>query len=66
VLSGVLNEWSRKSRVLRGFYEFNGFGAGVLAPQMGENLVVFVKPTPRKHRVWQCLQKAGRPRAKQH
>jgi hypothetical protein len=37
-----------------------------LVPQSNENLGVFVTPTPRKHRLWQCLQRVGRPRAKQH
>ena len=65
-LSGLKNKWLRRLRGLQGVCEFEGLGAGVSASQINENLSVFVKPTSRKHRLWQCLPKVGRPRAKQN
>ncbi len=64
-LSGLEKKWLRRLRGLRGFCEFEGLGAGVSASQINDNLAVFVKPTSRKHRLWQCLLRVGRPRAKQ-
>ena len=65
-LNDLVERVVRRPRVLRDFYDLYGFGAGVSTPQMNENLMVFVKPTLRKHRLGQCLQRIGRPGARQH
>ncbi len=44
---------------------YDGLGAGVSVPLVSQNRNVF-EGLARKHRLAQCLQRVGRPRARQH
>ncbi len=64
VLSGLVNQWSRRLRI---FYEVSansdGFGAVVFAAFVSESFV-FLKGSLCKDRLWRCLQRVELPRAR--